>query len=176
MQRILSIFIIVLALVVTPVAAQSERGIPVAASVNRRSVVAWLQDVPPPVPPVFEAPDLNEVIQAGLLALLAAFSTGILSPLTAQVVQLFKVLTKDLPYFKNWSGDAWNLSVAILLSAVVWGAAALGFSQQLNTIYGVLAALLAILLPTGVNFVYNRAVYNFAKSRKIPLAGYSRTP
>ncbi len=155
MQRFLHV-LIVLALLVLFVA-------PVAA-----------QDAPAPVPPVFTAPDINEVLNAGLIALLAAFSTGILSPLTSPIVSILKRLTANIPFFTGLSGDHWNLLVALILSLLVWGATSLGFAQELNTVYRLLYAILPIVTGIGANYAGNKAVYSATKG-SVPIVGYSRS-
>ena len=126
----------------------------------------------PDVSPVFTAPDPDAVINAAFLALLAAFSTGILSPLTSLIVQLVKKI--PLLFIQKASGDQINLAIAFLLSLGMWGGNHFGYGQQIVTGYKLLYAVLPILTATGANYFGSQAVYETVKG-KIPLAGTART-
>lgn len=126
----------------------------------------------PDVPPVFTAPNPDDVINAAFLALLAAFSTGILSPLTATIVSLVKRI--KISFIQNASGEQINLAIAALLSIVMWAGSHFGFGQQVVTGYKLLYAVLPILAGTGANFLSNQSVYEAVKGN-IPVIGYSRT-
>ena len=90
----------------------------------------------PTEPPVFNAPNPDEVANAAFIALLAAFSTGILSPLTVVIVSLVKRIKVGV--IQNATGDQINLAVAILLSLIMWGANRLGYGPQISTGYKLL--------------------------------------
>lgn len=130
---------------------------------------------PAPVPdlsPVFSAPDPDTVINAAFIALLAAFSTGILSPLTATIVSLVKRI--PLGIIQNASGEQINLAVAVVLSVIMWAGSHFGFGQQIVTGYKLLYAVLPILAGAGANYLSNQKVYEAVKGN-IPVVGYSRS-
>lgn len=126
----------------------------------------------PDLSPVFTAPDPDAVINAAFLALLAAFSTGILSPLTATIVSLVKRI--PLGIIQSASGEQINLAVAILLSVVMWAGSHFGFGQQIVTGYKLLYAVLPILAGAGANYLSNQKVYEAVKGN-MPVVGYSRS-
>lgn len=126
----------------------------------------------PVVPPVFQAPDTDAVINAAFLALLAAFSTGILSPLTSTLVSLVKRI--PLGIVQGASGEQINLAVAVLLSVGMWAGSHFGFGQQVATGYQLLYAVLPILAGAGANFLSNQKVYEALKGN-MPVIGYSRS-
>lgn len=130
-------------------------------------------DTPAPSePPVFNAPNPDEVANAAFIALLAAFSTGILSPLTVVIVSLVKRI--KLGFIQAASGDQINLAVAILLSLVMWGANRLGYGPQISTGYKLLYAVLPILMGIGGSYLTTQAAYNSVRG-KMPVVGYART-
>lgn len=131
------------------------------------------QDVPVEQPP-FTAPDIGDVTQAAFLALLAALSTAIASPLTAVLVSILKRV--PLPFVQKLTGDQANLLVAVILSGLMWGAQLLGLTNELNTVYKLLYAILPILTGISANFLANKAVYRkIYKPAAVPIAGHSNS-
>lgn len=127
--------------------------------------------VPEQPPPLFQAPMPAEVLNVFILGLFAAFSTAIASPLTQPIANVLK------RFFPNrLSGNIPNLIVAVVLSIITWGAAAIGLSQQVDMAYQLIYAVLPILMGVGGNFVGNKLVYTAARELNMPIAGFARTP
>jgi hypothetical protein len=161
MKRLLHIFV-VLALLMVLVAPVVAQDVP--------------PDAPPNIPPV---PDFEEVYSAGYAALIAVFA-GLVSFLAT--TPLISIL-KSIPPFnlKNsageplLTGDQINLIIAILFSAITWGATALGYREQITTLWKLVFAMLPILAGASANYFANRKAFGVIKG-KMPIAGYSRTP
>jgi hypothetical protein len=131
------------------------------------------QDVPVEQPP-FTAPDIGDVTQAAFLALLAALSTAIASPLTAVLVSILKRV--PLPFVQKLTGDQANLIVAVILSVLTWGASLLGLTDHLNTIFKLLYAVLPIISGAAGNYLANKAMYQKVyKPAAVPIAGHSKS-
>lgn len=126
---------------------------------------------PPGTEPVFESPAPPDVLNTLVTALTAALSLAIASPLTATVVSLLK----RVPAFERFTAAQLNLGVASVLTMIMWGAVALGYGTQADTVYQLLYAVLPILFGVGGNFLGNKAVYEAAKRNDVPVLGYSRS-
>lgn len=135
---------------------------------------AFAQDVPPDTAPVFTPPQPADVWQTVLTALFAIFASAIASPLTSPIVSLVKRI--PVPFIQGLTGDQLNLGVAGVLSLIMWGAVAVGFGKEADTVYQLIYAVLPILVGAGSNFVGNQSVYKFGVKKSIPVLGYSRTP
>lgn len=178
MKRLFVLFLVLLALMVftLPLLAQEETAVPVDAAINGQPVSAYLltvEEVPAESPP-FTAPGINDVTNAAYLALLAAFSTAIASPLTSVIVSILKRL--PVKFIQDMKADQINLIVAVILSGLTWGASLLGLTTHLDTVFKVLYALLPIVAGVGGNYLANKAVYEKVyRPAAIPIAGFSKT-
>lgn len=173
--------VFMLAAIITPTRAQDAEPTAEATQVISLPVVTpapndsgvTVDNPDSDAPPVFQAPNPDEVANAAFLALLAAFSTGILSPLTTLLVSLVKRI--KLPIIQAATGDQINLAIAVLLSLIMWGANRFGYGPQVTTGYKLLYAVLPILMGIGGSYLSSQAVYNGVKG-KMPVVGYQRTP
>lgn len=133
--------------------------------------------------PIFDPPSPLDVFNGTLLAFFSYFVSRGGSPLTAAVVSLLK----RVPYFGDvvgtdeagnplyrFNAHQLNLGVAMFLSVLVWGAAALGLSNGLNTIFELLLVSIPVLTGAGGNFIGNQKVYEWGKRKHVPILGYSR--
>lgn len=183
-RQTFAIALLILLAIAAPVVAQEVTDVPEPTSTLEETAAPTVEPTAeptlPPVPepgenppgtePVFESPAPSDVLSALVTALLAALSTAIASPLTATVVSVLK----RLPAFANFTGEQLNLGVASLLTVLMWGAVALGYGAQADTVYQLLYAILPILFGIGGNFAGNKAVYNAANRNDVPVVGYQR--
>lgn len=129
--------------------------------------------------PVFTPPSPIEVLNGVILAFLSYFVMQAASPLTAAVVSLLKrvpwVGDVDTDGNPRFSGQQLNFGVAILLSVVTWGAAALGLAGQLDTVFSLILVALPVLTGAGGNFIGNRKVFNWGVKNNVPVLSYTRS-
>lgn len=131
-------------------------------------IVALAQDT---VPPLLDVPTPDDLAGGLLNFFMVALAAVLASPVTSTVVALVKRL--PIKWIQDASGQALNMSVAILLVLAVWGAQIIGAREQLDTLFKIILALGTVAVGTTFAARSSQGYYQNVASG-LPILGTSR--
>ena len=174
-KRLLATLAIVTMLVAPATYAQDDTPTP-ETTVEPTPAIDETPIEEPDVPPVLEAPTIEELLSAVETTLLAILAGVIASPVTSAAVSIVKWIGDrfGIVLIKNATGSQLNTVMVVILVGAVWIARFFGVAASLNSAFAIILALAPILAGVAVGARASSGVYGNVTRGKVALVGYER--